>query len=96
MFSNKPRPIVIAYDISENATRAKVLKILKEWRLDGQKSVHECKLTKRQAEELFIQLGQAINTKTDNLIMAWIETRRNILARGIGKTAAFYNKLWEI
>jgi CRISPR-associated protein Cas2 len=94
MFANK-RPIVVAYDISRNKTRAKVLKVLKEWRLDGQKSVHECWLTQREAEELFLQLSQAIDVETDNLLMAWIETRRGMLARGLGKFTVLYNKVWH-
>jgi len=36
------KPIIVAYDISNNKVRSKALKIVKEWRLDGQKSVHEC------------------------------------------------------
>ncbi len=95
MFSNKPRPIVVAYDIRENKTRSRVLKVLREWRLDGQKSVHECRLTQKEAEELFLQLGQTIDTATDNLIMAWIEPKRRVLARGIGKTTPLFDKLWE-
>ena len=47
--------VIVAYDISKNKVRAKIHKILKEWRLGGQKSVHECRLTKRQAEELFLE-----------------------------------------
>ena len=79
------RPIVIAYDISKNKTRNRVFKILREWRLDGQKSVHECRLDRQKAEELFIQLGSSIDTETDNLLMAWISTRRKILTRGCGR-----------
>ena len=95
MPGKKTRPIIVAYDISANKTRAKVLKILREWRLDGQKSVHECRLAFHQAEELFLQLSQAIDTSTDNLIMAWIEPRRKMFARGVGKSSAFYKKIWR-
>jgi len=92
----KSNPVIIAYDISQHKPRKKVLKILKEWRLDGQKSVHECCLTKRSAEELFLQITSEIDTKTDHLIMAWVEPRRKILARGIGKTDAMIRKIWTI
>ncbi len=87
---------MIAYDISDNKNRAKIYRILKEWRLDGQKSVHECKLTGQQAEELFLQLSEIIDTKTDNLLMIWIEHRRKILARGLGKSASMFKKLWLV
>ncbi len=82
MLQTKPRPILIAYDISDNKTRAKVLKVLKEWRLDGQKSVHECWLNRSQAEELFIQLSEKMDMKTDNLLMTWINGHRKMPARG--------------
>jgi len=90
----KIKPVVFAYDITNNKTRSKVLGILKEWRMDGQKSVHECCLSKQNAEELFIQISSAINTKTDNLILAWIDQNRKILARGRGKTDSIITNAW--
>ncbi len=81
----KRQPVVIAYDISRNKTRARVRKILQEWRIGGQKSVSECRLSRAEAEELFLQLSHEIDLKTDNLLMAWVEPRRKILGRGIGK-----------
>ncbi len=90
------RPIVVAYDISVNKKRAAVRKILKEWNLDNQKSVYECRLTQTQAEELFLQLSHEIDTKTDNLIMAWVEPRRKILTRGLGRHTAIHKKLFFI
>ena len=82
--------VIVAYDISNNKTRNKIRKIINEWRLDGQKSVHECWLNNRQAEELFLQIGASANKDTDKLLMAWLEPRRKILTRGIGN--ARHNK----
>ena len=79
------KQVIVAYDISSNKIRNKVRKIIGEWRLDGQKSVHECQLDNRQAEELFLQIGTSINKNTDKLLMAWLEPRSNLLTRGIGK-----------
>ncbi|MCP4118559.1 MAG: CRISPR-associated endonuclease Cas2 [Desulfobacteraceae bacterium] len=90
------RPMVVAYDISKNKRRARVRKILKEWNLDNQKSVYECRLTKAQAEELFIQLGNEIDLQTDNLIMAWVEPRRKMLTRGMGRHTSVNRKLFHI
>ena len=87
------RPIIVAYDISKNKTRRQVFKILQEWRLDGQKSVHECRLDRRKAEELFLQLGTAIDRKTDNLLMAWVNTRRKVLVRGCGQGGAMFQNI---
>jgi len=91
----KPRPIVIAYDISKNKTRSRVYKILKEWRIDGQKSVHECRLTQRQAEELFLQLNEFLNNETDRLMIAWLEPHRTLRGRGLEKSRIM-KKIWHV
>ena len=78
------KPAIIAYDISDNKTRKRIHKILKAWRIGGQKSVHECLLTFRQAEELFLQLGQEIDQGTDKLLLAWIAPGRPAFSRGKG------------
>ncbi|MBF0452418.1 MAG: CRISPR-associated endonuclease Cas2 [Candidatus Magnetomorum sp.] len=79
------RPIVVAYDISNDKIRKKVFKILKLWRIDGQKSVHECRLTQGQAEELFLQINDPLDQKTDRLLMVWLEQNRKVLTRGIAR-----------
>ncbi|ETR67794.1 MAG: CRISPR-associated protein Cas2 [Candidatus Magnetoglobus multicellularis str. Araruama] len=94
--TRKFRPVVFAYDIQNNKTRNKVFKILKEWRLDGQKSVHECRLPKKSAEELFIQISSAIDQSTDSLIMTWVDPYRKVLARGKGKTESMFQKSYRI
>ncbi|NWH03866.1 CRISPR-associated endonuclease Cas2 [Desulfobacter latus] len=92
----KVRPIVVAYDISKNKIRSRVRKILREWNLSNQKSVYECRLTRAQAEELFLQLSHEIDNKTDNLLMAWLEPRRQILTRGLGKATSMGKKLFYV
>ena len=82
----KARPVVVAYDISKDSSRRRVYKILRDWRIEGQKSVHECRLTMDQAQELFIQLGRYIDPATDMLMMAWLEPRRGMLFRGTAPT----------
>lgn len=89
-------PIIIAYDISANPIRRRIYKILLEWRLDGQKSVHECVLSIAEAQELFIQLGQAIDPATDRLLLAWVAPRRPLYARGVGRVNALFTKLFNI
>lgn len=84
------RPVIIAYDISADATRRRVHKILLEWRLDGQKSVHECLLSPAEAQELFIQLGQTIDKNTDRLLLAWVAPYRPLYARGVGRTDSLF------
>jgi len=78
-------PIVVAYDITSDKTRRKVYKTLKAWRLDGQKSVHECQLRNAEAEDLFLQINDSLNQDTDSLMMAWLEGHRRVLHRGLGR-----------
>jgi len=66
------RPIIVAYDISDNKARSRLHKILKAWRIGGQKSVHECRLNVHQAEELFLQLSEPMEKEKDRLLMAWL------------------------
>ena len=89
-------PIVVAYDISKNKVRSRVRKILREWNLGNQKSVYECRLTRGQAEELFLQLSREIDLKTDNILMAWLEPRRKILTRGLGRGTGIMEKFFHI
>ena len=57
----KRMPIVVAYDISDKKIWRKVYNTVKAWRLDGQLSVHECRLTETQAQELFVDVMQRVN-----------------------------------
>jgi CRISPR-associated protein Cas2 len=81
------RPAVVAYDITNDRTRRAALRILREWRLDGQLSVHECLLSAAEAAELFVQLAEVLDPDTDRLLLASLHTRRPALARGIGWVA---------
>lgn len=83
-------PAVVAYDIRCNNSRRRVLKILHEWRLDGQYSVHECLLAPAEAEELFLQLSAAIDIRHDRLLLAWLAPGRPVSARGTGRTDALF------
>jgi CRISPR-associated protein Cas2 len=90
------KPAIVAYDISANRTRRQVHKILLEWRLDGQKSVHECVLSPAQAQELFMQLGAVIDPKTDRLLLAWMAPSRAPQARGVGRVDRLSAKLLNL
>jgi len=90
------RAAVIAYDISDNRSRRAALRILREWRLDGQLSVHECLIDENEAAELMAQLVEVMDPETDRLLLAWISTGRPALARGRGRTDAGERRLLEI
>ena len=95
-WESRPKPYVVAFDISRRKTRDRVRKILKDWRIGGQKSVYECWLTPSQAEDLFIQLGEKIDTSTDNLLMVRLKAGRDMLARGCGLRSRMFEILWRI
>ena len=82
---DEPRPCVVAYDIAADRIRRRVLRVLRAWRIDGQKSVHECWLRPSEAEELFVQLAELIDPDTDRLLLSWVQTRRRGAARGRGR-----------
>ena len=67
---------VIAYDIRCDQRRRRVARCLKSWRLDGQYSVFECRLTEPEARELFLQLVALIDDAEDALLLAWMDPSR--------------------
>lgn len=70
------RPAVIAYDIVSDKRRRKVARCLQTWRLDGQYSLFECRLSDSEAEELFLQLVDLIDDDEDALLLAWMDNSR--------------------
>ncbi len=68
----KRQAAVIAYDIVSNRRRRRLRRLLAAWRLDGQYSVFECRLTPGEAEELFLQLTREMDLSEDRLLMVWV------------------------
>jgi CRISPR-associated protein Cas2 len=66
-------PAVIAYDIVSDKRRRRVARCLRTWRLDGQYSLFECRLTDAEAQELFLQLIDLIDPNEDRLLLAWMD-----------------------
>ena len=78
-------PCVICYDIASDRRRRQVRKVLAQWRLDGQKSVVETRLSRGEARELFLQLAELIDPDTDRLALAWLCTPVQVVTRGSGR-----------
>jgi CRISPR-associated protein Cas2 len=70
------QPVIIAYDIVCDKRRRRVFRCLRKWRLDGQYSLIECRLTQPEANELFLQLVELINEQEDCLLLAWMDQKR--------------------
>lgn len=83
-----PRLAIIAYDITSNRRRSRVLRVLKRWRLGGQKSVHECNLSHAEATELYLQLHELIDPACDRLLLAWSPDSGPAIALGIAARVA--------
>lgn len=90
------KPIVIAYDIHNPLRRRRVHQRLAQWRIDGQKSVHECLLTEREAEELYAQLCELIEPASDRLLLSWLIPGGQIDGRGQGQTDSFFRRLVRV
>lgn len=65
---NSKRLIVVAYDISNDRRRAKVVKILEKVGVRVNFSVFECMLTSKQYESLQKDLLQVISLKEDTVV----------------------------
>lgn len=89
-------PAIVSYDISDNKRRYHALKILKAWRLDGQKSVHECLLSAEEAQRLYTDLSRFIDEETDSLMLAWIPPNHTIFNRGTGHSMGFFAQFFDI
>ncbi len=76
------RPAIVAYDITCDKRRRQALKLVSGWRTDGQLSVHECLLTNREADELFMQLGELIDLDEDRVMLAWLDGSRPVRVSG--------------
>lgn len=90
------RPAVIAYDIAHPLRRRRVYKRLMQWRIDGQKSVHECLLAPKEAEELYLQLGELIDPERDRLLLIWLTPGAPVEARGSGSADSLFRRMVRV
>lgn len=82
------RLAVIAYDIASNRRRRAALRVLKRWRLDGQRSLHECRLDRSEATELYLQLSELIDPATDRLLLTWAPEGAPTFSLGVAARVA--------
>ncbi|WP_341325698.1 CRISPR-associated endonuclease Cas2 [Methylotuvimicrobium sp. KM2] len=87
---------VLAYDIVDNKTRRKAFKRLQAWQIGSQYSVFECRLNKRQSEELLLQLCNIIDEQQDKLLFVWLDSRRPAKALTKRAQIQFQTPAWYI
>lgn len=66
---------VFSYDISSPKRSRAVRRCLRGWRLDGQKSVHETRLTPREAATLGDEICDLLDPGADNLLVFRLSAR---------------------
>ncbi len=76
---------LVAYDITESSRRARALKVCKGHGLGGQKSVHECWLSRSEQRELQTSFMQIIDADTDRFAIIRFESRTQIFVLGRGR-----------
>jgi len=80
--------VLVAYDISCDRRRARVLARVRGFGLGGQKSVHECRLSRREAEELWQSMRALTCAETDRLLMIRLDPRAPVVTLGIARPPA--------
>lgn len=76
------RSAVVAYDIASHRRRRAMLRAIRRWRLDGQLSMHECRLSRDEATELYLQLAELIDPASDRLLLVWSPDAAPAISRG--------------
>ena len=92
----KRQDAIISYDISSDKKRRKAYRCLNQWKLESQYSVFECQLTQKEAEELFLQLIEFIDPKTDKLLLMWVDPYRDSKALTKFAKIGFKQPIWYI
>jgi CRISPR-associated protein Cas2 len=83
---------VVAYDFTEDDRRARALKACKGHGLGGQKSVHECLLTRGECRELESRLRATMDAQGDRLMVLRLDPRTEI--HTLGKAEAPPHPPW--
>lgn len=68
-------PFVFSYDISDPRDARAVRRCLRQWRIDGQLSVHEAVMTPLEVETISVELMELVNPETDRLLVFRLSRR---------------------
>jgi CRISPR-associated endonuclease Cas2 len=79
--SHTARPTLVAYDIRSDQRRARALKVIERFRCGGQKSMHECWLSIREAHSLAAELADVLDLRSDRALMAWPKLHAGVYCR---------------
>lgn len=78
---------IAAYDIAEASRLRRALLVVRDFATGGQKSVHECFLTKNEKRELSTCMRELIDSKSDRFLLIPVEPRGKIHTLGSASAA---------
>ena len=79
--SHTARATLIAYDICSDQRRKRALRLIERFRCGGQKSMHECWLSIREAHSLAAELAELLDLSCDRALIAWPKLHAGIYCR---------------
>lgn len=82
------RHYLLAYDVASDRRRARVLKAVKAHGIGGQKSAHECWLSRAERRELMRRLAALVDPAADRLLLLRLDPRSTARQLGTGDTLA--------
>ena len=76
---------LICYDVADDKRLRAALKIVRHYATGGQKSVHECWLSKREKREVIERFSELLHPTDDGLLMVRLDPRQKaqVLGRGV-------------
>lgn len=87
---------IIAYDISDNASRTRVFRLLSELGINSQRSVFECELTTDEIRTLVTKLTPYIDPESDSLLVYPLCSRCASSVVVLGQGVALIQTDWHI
>lgn len=88
--------VIIAYDISDNAVRTAVFKLLQGMGLNTQLSVFECDLGREKIGQLAQKLSEMLDPDTDSALIFPLCKRCSRSADIIGQGVRLVKSDWKI
>ena len=82
------RYYLLAYDVTSDRRRARILKAVKAHGIGGQKSAHECWLSGAERRELMRRLKALAHPQEDRLLLLHLDPRGAARQLGTGEILA--------
>ncbi len=77
---------LVAYDIADTRRLAVITRMMKGWKVGGQKSLCECWLTPAEQRVMLDQLDELIDPETDRIHLFSLDPRMTPRMAGVART----------